>query len=296
MGMTLLNELRSLALVQRLKGLDSSSVINAFFANYLAGLLLLKLQDSKGLILINDKQHAKLTSFQSGMSDITFWGRATFYPSDDLVKRSLQHGHAQVLDKMASRILDTRVHKLISVVMGPPSAVDWQELVVSLVILKHRFEINSSYFNKIVLALHNWDNLSSSARRSVVSSSFGYLTQSDPKSALLSRMRELSGSSMLGDVKAMLTKLISFKQLREDDGGGEGTSTGNIATGDQAVTNNAIISRFGPDNAMAGLLTIKGPAPMQVGDEKKKRKLGHVKRQRSFKLIKFKMPTKRNSV
>lgn len=290
MGMTLLEELRSFALVRRLNGLDSTAVKNAFFANFLTGLLFVKLQDLKGLALVNDPSHAKLSSFSQSMSDTTFWGRALFYPSDPLVKRALQHGHADLLNVESSRILDTRVHKLIATIMKAPNSIDWQEVVISLVILRHRFELNSSYFNKLVLALNKWDSLSSGARRVAISTAFSYLNQADPKSALLGRVRELAGTSMLGAAKRMLVKLIA--PLKEEDGGGEGTSTASIATGDAPVTN-AIISRFGPDNPLAGMLRVKGLAPVQIGD-KKVVTPGHAKRQRKFKLIKFKMPTRKN--
>ncbi len=292
MGMTLLNELRALASVQRLRGLDSNAVKNAFFANYLAGLLFVRLQDLKGLALINDRAHMKLSSFAQNMSDITFWGRALFYPSDPLVKKTLKVGHADLLNVEASRILDSRVHKLIATVMKAPDSIDWQETIITLVILKHRFELNSSYFNKIVLAFNRWDDLSVGNKRVLIAAVYSYLNQADPKSALLSRVRDLSGSSMAGGARGLLTKLISYAPLKEDEGGGDaGTSTANIATGD-SFTGNAIISRFGPDNNIAGLLHIKDFAPMQVGDKKTKVKPGHSKRARNFKLIKFKMPTK----
>ena len=47
----------------RLKNLDSIAVKNAFFANYLGALIMLKLHDLKGLSLVKDKAHSKLSKF-----------------------------------------------------------------------------------------------------------------------------------------------------------------------------------------------------------------------------------------
>lgn len=291
--MNLLNELRSLTLVKRLMGLDSMKVKNGFFANYLAGLLILRLQDMKGLALIHDPANAKLREFKSNMTDITFWGRALFYPNDPLVGKALQPGHAALLQQEAGRILDSRVQKMLNVLMNPPEAVDWRELGTSLIMLRYRFELNSSYFNKIVLSLITWDSLSSSARRNALSSAYAYLIQSDPRSALTGRIRELAGTTMLSTIKNAAAKLVGI--IKEDDAGG--TSTGNIGSGEgSAPCNNAIISRFGPENSLAGLLTLKKKAPNQVGQPielHKGKRL--ITRQRKFKLIKFKMPTKKDT-
>lgn len=290
MGVSLFDELRSLALVRRLMGLDSDKVKNGFFANYLAGLLMIKMQDLRGISLMHDPANMKLDRFRPGMTDITFWGRALFFPNDDLVKRALQPGHAALLDKDAGRILNSRVHKTLAILTTPPEQVDWRELGTALIMLRYRFELNSSYFNKIVLNLINWDNLSSAGRRNTVSTAYAYLLQADPKSALLSRIRELSGPSMISNIKATAAKLVGI--IKEDDAGG--TSTANIASGEGSTCNNAIITRFGPENSIAGLLTIQGKAPHQVGDKSldanKKIKL----RQRKFKIVRFKMPKKDN--
>jgi hypothetical protein len=204
-----------IALAQRLKGVDSTQVKDAFFANYLAALLMVRLHDLKGLQLIRDPSHSKLTKFEDNMSDLNFWGRALFYPNDPLVKRSLAFGHADVLEKEAGRILQSRVQKIMQVPLTDPKHVNWGETVATLIILQHRFELKSTYFGKIAVAIQKWDTLADSAKRKAVGDSFMYLTQADPRSNLLSHMRELSGMTMLNDIKALAMKVISFRRLGE---------------------------------------------------------------------------------
>src|ERR1035437_3990618 len=49
--------------LSKLMGASHIDVRNAFFANYVTSLLLLKLQDISGLLMINDHHHAMLTKF-----------------------------------------------------------------------------------------------------------------------------------------------------------------------------------------------------------------------------------------
>lgn len=233
--MTILQQLDENQMLNRLNGAGYDDVKNAFFSNYLASLVLLKLQDLKGLMLINDSGNAKLTRFSNNMSDLNFWAKVLFYPADPQIKNRLQHGHAAVLEKESGRVMDSRIQMLMKVPTTAPNAINWNEVVASMLLLKHRYELNSSYFNKIILSIHNWDQLSDSARKKTISDCFMFLMQSDPKSALLARMRELNTGSMLSRTLGDLAmKVIGFKKMMEDgeggDAGGGATSTGNIGT------------------------------------------------------------------
>jgi len=301
----ILKELSQSFLVRRLTGMDSTQVKNAFFANYLGALVLLRLQDLKGLMLFNDRTNIRLTKFTSNMSDLCFWGRALFYPEDALVKANLQYGHADVLAREAGRIFDSQIEKIMKVVLTPPEQVNWSETVARLVILRHRFELSSSMYDKIVRSLHKWDTLNEGSKRKAVGDAFMYLMQSDNKSTLLGRLRELAGSTMTNDIQAAAMKMISFGRLKEDEGGsvasGGGTSAANIGTTSSGGSN-AIISRGTSssseksgayqdepethDQAMARIMKF----PTREGDKKDGKKKLIKKRKHRFKVIKFKAP------
>ena len=106
----------------RLKGLDSTKVKNAFFSNYLAALIMLRLHDLKGLTLVKDKSHSKLSKFDPSMSDLNFWGRVLFHPYDPIIKRNLQYGHAEILDLESGRISTPAPRKLSTSASTRPSA------------------------------------------------------------------------------------------------------------------------------------------------------------------------------
>lgn len=290
-----------IALAQRLKGVDSNHVKDAFFANYLAALIMVRLHDLKGLQLVRDPSHSKLTKFENGMSDLNFWGRALFYPNDPLVKRSLSYGHADVLEKEAGRILQSRVQKIMQVPLTDPKHVNWDETVMTLIILCHRFELKSTYFGKIAKAIQKWDTLADSAKRKAVGDTFMYLTQADPKSNLLSHVRELSGMTMLNDIKALAMKVISFRRLGEcrmtlnEDG--EVVSTSGFGTTAMPIfgggSNNIIKPATGDASQnTAQMYGYQNKSKTQVkGSDEKDALMKLVKRRvRKFKAIRFKAP------
>jgi hypothetical protein len=260
--------------LNRLQGATYEKVKNAFFANYLTALVLLRLQDLKGLMMINDPHHCKLTKFTEKMSDVNFWGRAMFYPNAQEVKSRLVAGHDKVLSKEALKILDARIQKIMKVPLTAPDQIHWDDAIGSLLLLKHRFGLNSSYFTNITGAIHKWDSITDSAKKRAVNQAFMYLLQSDPHSAILQRIRVLSSSTMLAGVDKVAQKIIGFRKLAEDDGGvAAATSVGGIASTSGQTGQNAIVAGKGSATAsttqdmqsvLAGLYKLKKKAPNQV--------------------------------
>jgi hypothetical protein len=108
-------------------------------------------------------------------------------------------------------------------------------------------------------------------------------------------MRDLSGASMLGDIKAAVYKMTGIHRIAEDDAGG--TSTANIASGDSKVGgDNAIILRrstAGNDEMLPGSKGFKGKATNQVTDTNIPKFMQRFikKRKRKFKAIKYRAPS-----
>lgn len=255
--------------LNRLQGATYEQVKNSFFANYLAALLLLRLQDIKGLMMINDPHHSKLTKFADRMSDVNFWGRALFYPNCQEVKSRLVPGHDKILSKQALKILDARIHKIMKVPLTAPEQIHWDDVIGSVLLLKHRFGLNSSYFTHITNSLYKWDTISDAEKKRTVNQAFMYLMQSDYHSMLLQRLRVLSSSIMIKGVDKVAQKIIGFRKLAEDDGG-DATSTSAVASTSEQ---NAIVAGKGCATAttsqdmqsvLAGLYKLKKKATDQV--------------------------------
>ena len=264
---SILDTINETMFLNRLQSVTYDKVKNAFFANYLAALTLIRLQDLKGLMMINDPAHSKLTRFSDSMSDVNFWGRAMFYPNEHEVKSRLAN-----YEPCDLKILDARIQKMMKVPLTSPEQIDWDDAIGSLLLLKHRCKLNSSYFNNIVYALHKWDSINDSAKKRALNQAFMYLMQSDPHTKILDRMRVLSSSTMVGGLNKVAQRIIGFRKLSED-GEGAGTSVGAIASTSGA---NAIVAGKGAgsqgssepvqniQDVLAGLYKLKKKSPYQV--------------------------------
>ena len=256
-------------------GIDSETIKHAFFSNYLACLVLLKLNDSDCKHLFAGHIDKTLRKYPGNAPDIMYWAKALFYP-DNTLKR-LRFGHVEVLEKESGRILDSRVIKTMNVLITDPKRIDWSFACTNLALLKHRFELNSSYFDNIVYGLYKWDEISEGRRRSVVSKSFAYLMQSDSKSNLLNKMRSVAQQTAThfdSIIGGLFMKIVAYKKLFEDEC---------VSTGEVASTSNAILN-LSNDN--------KEQTPMQKWDVTSPigSKIPNRFRKRKFKPVAIKVP------
>ena len=169
------------------------------------------------------------------------------------------------------------------------------EVISSLVILKYKFSYHSSYFDFIVKTIKDWDTLNVSAKQKAIHYTFMFLMQSDPQSKLANWFRSQSNSVMLNKIQSAAQKIVSFKKINEDEGGGEAVSTGNIAS-------NAIVNPGGSDGDtssshdqdLGGLFKLVKRSPYQVSKKSGKYNIRNgkvvVKRAKNFNPKKFKAP------
>jgi hypothetical protein len=256
----------------KLKGASAVDVRNAFAANYVTALLLLKLQDLKGLMLINDHGHSKLTKFSSTMSELNFWGRALFYSSDADVKSRMKDGEAQILAKDAKKVAASRIQKIMKVPLTAPDAVNWNEAIGAILLLQHTFGLQSSYFSGIIRTLYKWDSTSVAGKQKAINDALMFMMQSDPSSCLIPHLRKLSNLISIAPINAVAQRIVSFAKLTETDAGGA-VSTAAVAStsGNNAIVTPNVNSQTGhPDTSqnmndvLGGLYRLKKMAPNQV--------------------------------
>jgi len=266
--LTMLEESISL---QKLNNADHVMVINGFLANYATALLILKLQDIQGLKLINDHAHASLTKFSPAMSDLNLWARALFKSHEAEIKAKLGADEAKLLSSLASSITSSRVQKLMKVPLTAPDSVNWDEAVASILLTQSVLKVQSSYFNVIIRALYNWDDIVAGAKQKAINYALMFLLQSDPTSKLVPILRKLSSVVMLNKL-SQSRKAVGF--IKEDETVGAssaGTSTANIGTTNNAIVSPNVNSQTGhPSTAqdmqqtLGGLYKLNKMAPTQI--------------------------------
>lgn len=283
--------------LQKLDGANHVTVRNAFFANYVTALLLLKIQDLKGLMLINDHSHSMLTKFSSTMGDLNFWARAMFYSNDADVKNRMSKDEAKILAGFAKNITTSRIQKIMKVPLTAPDSIDWNEAIAALKLTQNTFELQSSYFNTIVRTLYNWDKANVGAKQKAVNDALMFMMQSDPSAKVIPHLRKLSNLVMTGKLGSVAQRVVGF--MKEDGDAAGVTSTANVASSN-AIVSPGVNSQSGYDTSkpdiqdvLGGLYKLNKMAPKQI--TKKGRftiRAGKLikKKVKSFEPKKFKAP------
>lgn len=295
----ILNQINEEVNLSKINKLSIDDIKNSFFANYLAGLLILKMQDLDGLLLLNDPLHSKLTKFNNDMSIINYWGRILFYSIEPEIKFRLTGNISSDLYDLRKDISDFKIQNMLNVFLLPYEEINWSECIANLALLQHQLKLNSSYANFLIKGLASWDCLPEIGKQSLLTKSFMYLLQSDNNSKLLPNIERLNNKSMLYGLKNI--KPISFTKLKED---GEGAiSSGEIGStnGAESNTDNFIINPPGFNNTnetdeekdLSTQFYLKKLSPYQLGKLSKKIiKNGKiiVKKVKKFNILKFKAP------
>jgi len=213
----------------------AADVKNAFFANYAAALVLLKLQDLRGLELINDHGHADLVKFSPHMSDLNFWARALFKADDKEVKARLKPEATVELVKVAKHVNDSRLKKILKVPLTAPDAVNWNEALGAILMLHYAVRAQSSYFTSIIRALHKWDSLNNAGKLKAINDALLFLMQSDDDSKVIPHLRKLSNLVATKKYGVAAQKMIGFSKLNETDVGGGAVSAAAIGSAQNAI-------------------------------------------------------------
>lgn len=305
----MLNRLVEDATLLKLQGKTWDQVVDGFFATYLAAMLIVKLQQLKGLQLLNDRPNVTVEKFSDTMNDVNFWGRAMLHPDDPEVANRVKNVVS------VPSIGDAKIVTLMTTPMLAPDQINWSQITAMLLLLRQKYNPKGPYVVQIIRALNNWDDLNDANKKQALTQAIKYLTTADQKSKLLPPLKAATftvqehrcvGFNRLNEngVPYRVIRCVSFSRLTEDDAGGADTSVGAIATGDSTISNAIIAGKASGPSAVAcdhnqdflgNLGTYQKKAKNQVGQ--KKLKVGAVrdgrvikKRVKKFKVRKFKAP------
>ena len=218
----LLSENVSLNIIRNMK---AQNIANAYVANYIAALAIIRSNDKKGMKLLNDKAHVKLSSFSTSMSRPNFWGFIVFNSDNKSIKKLILPSAADELAKNAGRIVSSRRQKLQSFTTMNDNQINWTDAAYSIKLLKVRFELSYSQLENIANGIYSWESLDEMAKGNLLQEIFSFLMQADNESDLLPRLRELTNNKYLtvnSIVSTMGQKLNKVFRMFEDGGGGGG--------------------------------------------------------------------------
>jgi hypothetical protein len=225
-----------------IKNMSAIAIANAYVANYIAALLLIRCNDNQGLRLLRDKQHVKLNKFSNNMSRPNFWGYIVFNSKEKNIASLLSQTTIKDLIQNAGRIISSRRLKLQTYTTLTDDKINWTDAAYSIKLLKTRFELNNSKLDNIANGIYFWDSLDEMAKGDLLYNVFSFLIQSDNDSNLLPRLRYLTDNKYLtvnSIVSTIGQKLNKVFRIFEDgeNGGDSGGEGGEQPSGDNSQPN-----------------------------------------------------------
>jgi hypothetical protein len=222
--MNFLKQLHESQQLARLHGMSAKAIEQAFLANYVAALVVLRMGDVNGLMNIRSKGFERLSG---AMSPVDFWAHVCFKASRNDLKKYLKKEVVDELKVDTDRVIESRVKKIVDSLKKPADIQDWTEIVYTVKLLQVRFEISLPILNTILQALYKWEDAGAATRMNAAGQALRILQMADPVSPLVKNLRDMSSSKSLfgfgavaGTVTGKISRFFKEEQLEEDDGGG----------------------------------------------------------------------------
>lgn len=250
---------------------DAWTLLNIYVATVLMSVLIYKAQDARGLKLVRDKAHYRMTKHTDEMSALNFWGYPVWHASQPAVKKLISKKVASEIFQIARKVPKqwvTFLHMDLS--FGKDVPIDWADHYKTLkFLIQHAPGMNIDRINNLVSKAFAYEELTLDEKIKFLPKLYFFAQQFVPTSPLITRVRVIQNKVLGGDEETPLVISKGQKLLGED---------GEIA----ASTVNSAISTATTSVNIA-------PVPTGIG-----RHAQIVKRKRNpeIKFQKFKRPTK----
>jgi hypothetical protein len=280
----ILLELQNIRSYSRLKGKSSKQIQEAFFANYLTGMLFIRLKDLRSLKMLGETKEKYPTKLTSSLNDISYWAKCVFDSKKDkklesVVGKNIFSGiHLSRADSMKDKI-----YELLSSIKKQEAHINWRRNSSILKFLADGIQYKSHFFDVILPVLTEWETIDDSKKSLVIGLCYNYLLQVDQDSKFFERLKVLSNKLILNTGNL---KFTGYKKLTED----EAISAGNIASGSFSAIGNTVLSRLGIINSPE-----KDKSIQSLSKKFKFQRLGNKivkKRKKTFIPILYKDPSK----
>jgi hypothetical protein len=217
---------------------DAWTLLNIYTATVLMTVLIYKADDTRGIRLVRDKAHYRMSSWTPEMSALNFWGYPVWHASSPAVAKLIGKKTASEIYKVTRKVPPQWVKFLhMDLSFGRDVPIDWTDHFKTMKWLnQHAAGMSTDRINKLLTSGFNYDTLSFDEKVKYLPKLYFYAQQFVPTSPLLTRVKVIQNSLLGGDVETPLVLTKGQKLLGED---------GEIATGtpvDSTALSNATTS------------------------------------------------------
>lgn len=259
---------------------DAWTLLSIYTATVLMTVIIYKANDTRGLRLVRDKAHYRMTSWTNEMSPLNFWGYPVWHASSPAVGKLVSKKVASAVFKAARKVPAQWVKFLhMDLSFGRDVVIDWQDHYKTMrYLIQHAGDLNTDRVNGLVDQAFKYDELSFDEKVKFLPKLYFYARQFVPTSPLITRIRVIQDELLSGDEETPLV-ITKGQKLLGEDGEIAGAAGGATATGATTTAGTGSTATRAGDIA---------PVPTGIG-----RSAQIIKRQRNpkIKFLKFKRPT-----
>ena len=210
--------------------------------------MIYKHEDKRGIRLLKDKAHYRMTKYEQDMSALNFWGMPVWHPKSKDVSKHVSKQMVVAIDRITKKVPEQWskfLHMDLSFAGEVP--IDWDDHYETL---KRLIQFSIGLYMERVQTLldgaYKYQELSHDEKVKFLPKLYFYLQQYVPTSPLLTRLRAIQHEVLGGDEMGVLTVTTGQRLLGEDGeiapGPGaapvvSGAPSGSTPTGSTVATN-----------------------------------------------------------
>lgn len=194
---------------------DAYTIMNIYFATVFMSALMYQANDAKGIKMLKDRSHYKMTSWDKDMSPLNFWGYPVWRSSQPAVKKLIGPKAATAIFKVARRAAPSMSRYLhMDLSFGKDVPIEWKDHWKTMKVLQQFDGMNTDRINTIMDGVFRYETLSHDQQVKVVGKLFFYVNQFIPTSPLFIRLKHIQ-SELLHNANGENEHLVEMKLLSE---------------------------------------------------------------------------------
>lgn len=198
---------------------DAWTLLNIYLATVFMTVLIYKANDTRGMRLVRDKAHYRMTKWTNEMSALNFWGLPVWKCGKPAVAKLLTKKTAAETFKITRKVPKTWVNFLhMDLSFGEDVPIDWQDHFKTLrYLLQHSTTtVNTERVNNLLENAFKFDELSHDEKVKFLPKLYFYARQFVPTSPLITRVRVIQNKVLGGEGDP--TVLTTGQKLLGEDG------------------------------------------------------------------------------
>lgn len=177
---------------------DAYTLMNIYFATVLMAVIIYKANDAKGMRLLKDKTHYKMTRWDAQMSQLNFWGYPIWHAGSPAVKKLIGPKASNQIFKVARRAAPSQPRYLhMDLSFGRDVPIEWADHFKTMHLLQQFEGMNVDRINTLLRGVFLYENLTHDQQVKVISKLYYYVQQFVPSSPLFVRLKAIQDELLL---------------------------------------------------------------------------------------------------